>query len=101
MNVLPDNVPQKVFEEAKSLLNKLLGPALEESGAILGDRIRIFRFEKQLKLLRKTLKILEEQRLQPKKVNMKVLLPLLDSAALEEDEEMSDRWASLLASAAE
>jgi hypothetical protein len=32
---------------------------------------------------------------------MKVLLPLLETAALEDDEDMAERWASLLASAAD
>jgi hypothetical protein len=34
-------------------------------------------------------------------VNLKVLLPLLEAASLENDEDMAERWASLLASAAD
>ena len=90
----------KAFAEVKGLISKLFGPAFEETGAVIGDRVRLFRFQRQISLLRKTQRILKKEGIKPKAVSLKVLLPLFDQAALEEDDEMADRWASLLASAA-
>jgi len=67
---------------------------------MLGNRIRMFRLSQEVKLLRKAEKILEDSGLKPKVVNLRTLLPLLDAAVLEDDEDMAERWASLLASAA-
>src|ERR1700722_1141793 len=89
-----------VADEAKGLLNKFLGPGLEEAGEMIADRVRLFRLKQQIKLFRTAEQLLAHEKLEPKAVNLKVLLPLIDAASLEEDEEMSDRWASLLASAA-
>ena len=87
--------------DAKGLANKLLGPTFEEIGAMLADDVRIrMHLPRNIKLLRRVKHILEQEKIKPKSVNMKVLLPLLDAAALEDDETMAERWASLLASAA-
>ncbi len=102
MGILPttSKVTTAALAEAKGLLSKFLGPAFEEAGAVLGDHVRTFRLRQQIKLLRKAERILKDEGLKPKAVNMRVLLPLIDAAALEDDEEMAARWASLLASAA-
>jgi hypothetical protein len=36
------------LDEVRGLLNKLLGPALEEAGAVLADSLRQFRLQKQI-----------------------------------------------------
>jgi hypothetical protein len=85
---------------AAGLFSAFLKPGFAELGAMIEDRARMFRFRGQIKLLEKTNKILDSAGLKPKAVNVKVLLPLLEAAALEDDEEMQNRWASLLAAAA-
>ena len=99
-NPLPPDVTKAALEQAKDLLNKFLGSGIGQAGAAIGDRVRFFRFGQQVKLLLRAQQILEEAGLQPKAVNMRVLFPLLETAALEDDETMVERWASLLASAA-
>lgn len=89
-----------VVEEAKGLFGKFLGPACEELGALIGEHVRILRLKNQLRILRKATKILEAEGLEPKAVNLKTFVPLLEAGALEEDPDMAERWASLLASAA-
>ena len=87
--------------DVKGLTNKLLGPVFEEVGAMLADEVRIrMHLPRNIKLLQRVKLILEEEKIRPKSVNLKVLLPLLDATALEDDETMAERWASLLASAA-
>lgn len=87
-------------KDITELLNKFLSPALQEAGDAVGSRIRVFRLKQETKLLSKSISILEEAGLKPKPVSLKVLFPLLDAAVLEEDDQMAERWASLLASAA-
>jgi hypothetical protein len=89
------------IKDITELLNKFLSPSFQEAGEVIGDRIRVFRLKQQTKLLQKTIGILEEAGLEPKPVSLRVLFPLLDAAVLEEDDQMAERWASLLASAAD
>src|SRR4051794_22266706 len=91
----------KMPAEINGLLQKLFGPAFEEAGGIYGDKIRVYRMERQIELLEKTKKILNDHNLTPKAVNLKVLLPLMEAATLEDNSDMQARWAALLASAAD
>jgi hypothetical protein len=91
----------EVAKELTGLLGKFLGPGVHEIGEIFGDRLRFFRFQQQVKLLRRASAILEDAKIRPEVVNSRVLLPLMQAAELEDQEEMSERWASLLASAAD
>jgi hypothetical protein len=87
-------------EEARSLIGKFLGPACEELGALMGEHVRTFRLKNQIRILKGAKKILAKEGLEPKAVNLKTFVPLLEAGALEEEEQMAERWASLLASAA-
>jgi hypothetical protein len=93
-------VTQAAVTEAKGLLGKFLGPSADELGAALADNFRLFRVKQQIRLLRDAKQLLADEGLDPKAVNLKTLVPLLEAAVLEEDEDMSKRWAALLASAA-
>jgi hypothetical protein len=86
--------------EAKEFLGKIASPPAEEFGLFLGDEVRFYRFKKQVKLLTDAQEILKQAGIDPKKVPLKTLCPILEGAALEEDESMSARWAALLATAA-
>jgi hypothetical protein len=94
-------VTDAAIEEGRSLLGKFLGPAFEEIGGTLGDSFRLYRLKRSIQLLKKAEKLLADDGVSPKVVNPKTLLPLLDAGTLEEDEGMSDKWASLLAAAAD
>jgi hypothetical protein len=86
--------------EAKAFLGKIASPPAEEFGLFLGDEVRFYRFKKQVKLLTDAQEILKQAGVDPKKVPLKTLFPILEGASLEEDESMSARWAALLATAA-
>lgn len=85
---------------AKGLLEKLCGPAFEELGSLLQDRARVYRLKNQLRMLGKVQAMLQEAGTDVHAVPLRALLPLLEGAALEDDEGLSDKWAGLLASAA-
>ena len=78
----------------------MLGDATQEFADRLRDEVRLYRFGNQLKLLKKAGKMVEDAGFSPRAVPIKLLFPLLESASLEEDENLHDMWAALLANAA-
>jgi hypothetical protein len=78
----------------------ILGPATDEFAERIRDEVRLYRFGRQLELLRKAEKMVEDAGFTPKAVPIKLLFPLLEGASLEEDESLHDMWAALLANAA-
>ncbi len=85
---------------AKHLLEKLCGPAFDELGLLLQDRARVYRLKNQLRMLGKVQDMLQKAGMEVRAVPLRMLLPLLEGAALEDNENLSGKWAGLLASAA-
>ena len=88
-----------VVREAVSALTGT-SPA-REAIELVGDVIRGRRARTQIKILRKTMDALKEANRTPHVVPDKTLVPLLETAGLEDegDDEMVERWANLLANA--
>lgn len=93
---LTSTVIEKTIEGAKNFLEKLIMPAVEESGLLIRDQISLFRFNNQIKMLNKAKKICELQNISPKQISLKLLVPLLDYSSIEEDELLQYKWATLL-----
>ena len=87
---------EKSIDLAKDFLDKLITPALEESGLLLKDQITLWKFKNQIRVLSKAEKYCEKNNISPKVISLKLMCPLLDYAALEEDEKLQDKWALLL-----
>ncbi len=83
---------------AEQFLNKLFGPAAEEGGGLIKDKVEFWRFKSKIELLMKTKSFLEEKGIDPRLVLPKTLIPILESGSLENDPTLSDMWANLLAS---
>jgi hypothetical protein len=81
---------------AKALLGKIFGPAADEFGLMIGDNMKIRRLNNQIKNLNKVQKIVHDNDITIKQVNLKVLVPYLENVSLEEDELLQDMWANLL-----
>lgn len=81
-------------------IGTVVGAPADEAGAWLADSIRYKRFKAQIKILRKAQRDLAAAGIDPKTVDLTVLVPLLEAGSLTEDEAMQDRWAALLANAA-
>jgi hypothetical protein len=94
------NLPKLVVEKAEAFLTALLGEAVKESGGLIGDKVRYQRFKNQVLILRKSQTLLEEAGLQPRPIPMKTLVPLVESCSLEDDPDIQEMWARLLADAA-
>jgi hypothetical protein len=87
---------EKGLEIAKSFVDKLIMPSVEETGLLMKDHITLWRFKNQVKMLNKTKDYCEKHNIQPKKISLKVLSPLLEYSSLEEEEVMQDKWSILL-----
>lgn len=87
---------EKGIELAKDFLDKLIMPAVEETGLLIKEKVTYWKFKNQVKILNKAKEYCEKHGVEPKTISFKILVPLLESSALEEDEMLQDRWAILL-----
>lgn len=87
--------------DLKDFAEKLVGPATEELGLIIGEKVRLLRLKSSIKTFKRAKEILLEAGYsEPKPVDLKTLVPLLEGCSLEdEDSELIDKWAGLLANA--
>jgi hypothetical protein len=67
----------------------------------MGDKVRQFRQRNFYRVAEKVEQYLAEANVEPKAIPARLLLPLVDSASLEDDETIQELWAQLLASAAQ
>ena len=100
MNLLNDkgsefNLPDGSVDKAVQFFIELLNP-LKEVSNIGEDCIKYLRFKNQVNLLLKARRFCEEKGISPKKVPLKVLVPLLENSSLEEDEDIGTKWENLL-----
>jgi hypothetical protein len=84
-----------------TLIEKLVGPAAEELGFTWQDSIKVFRFGRRLRLMQRVNDLCEAAGIDPKRVPLKLLLPIVENASVEEDDSLQDIWANLLANAAD
>ena len=94
---ISSTVLEKSVDLAKGFLDKLITPTIEETGLLLKDQVTMWKFKNQVKMLNKAKDICEKNGISPKTVSLKLLCPLLDYSAIEEDEDLQDKWAQLLA----
>ena len=85
----------------QGFLSTILGPASAEVGELIADNIKFIRWKNTLRILEKAQKEMEARGLQPKEIPMKTLVPILEGASLESDDEnLQAKWSNLLTSAA-
>lgn len=83
------------------IVDKIAGPGAEELGLTFQDHIRVFRFKRQVRLFEQVKRICAEAGIEPQRVPLKLLAPIVEGASVEEDDDLQDIWARLLASAAD
>jgi hypothetical protein len=82
------------------MLEKIAGPAAEEFGLTLKDHVRVFRLKRQIRLFKRVEEMLAEAKMEAGRVPFKLLLPMVENASIEENNELQDRWAAMLANSA-
>jgi len=93
------NIKSSTIEQAidllKGFLDKAIGPAVDEWGAMLADNVKLRRFKNQIRNLEKAKKIAEERKISIRQINLKALVPYLEGVSMEEDETLQEMWANL------
>lgn len=87
---------EKGLELAKDFLGKLISPTIEEVGLLISDNVKFLRFKNQVRMLLKAKDYVEKHNISLKEIPIKNLVPLLEKASLEDDEELQDKWAKML-----
>lgn len=89
--------------EFGGFVSRIVGRPLEIALGIFEDKLKYFRWERQLRLIDRAQKLLTERGLaQPtRQVPLGFAIPLLEAASLEEDDQLQDMWARLLVNAAD
>jgi hypothetical protein len=87
---------EKGLELAKEFVGKLISPTIEEVGLFISDNVKFLRFKNQVRILLKAKDYVEKNNISLKEIPIKILVPLLDKASLEDDEKLQDKWAKML-----
>lgn len=91
---------KQLLEPVTDIIKSLLGPAAAEIGLAWGDSLRLWRLKRIVRLLEDVRQITSDAGLQLKPVAPRILFPLLESASLQDDEDLHQRWVALLTNAA-
>ena len=101
MNDIAEVVKSGAFDEAIDLLHKLAGPMFDEFGAMLGDTVRVHRVKNLIKTFQVTERLLRDSGLQANAVPLRLLLPIIESSSIEDNDSLQELWAGLLATASQ
>lgn len=91
------NIPKQILDKSENLFRSLFGPSINEMGGLIADNVRLRRFKNQIRIFSKAQKILRDKNIQPSKVSLKVLAPLIECSSLEENKTLQEKWANLIA----
>jgi hypothetical protein len=86
-------------EEASSaidFIDKIIPDFVKDSGGLFSDNVKFWRWKNQVKIVLKAREFLNSKNIEPQKIPLKILVPLLENASLEENHEIQDMWATLL-----
>lgn len=87
-------------KKAVEAADALAKPSLNQVGEILGDQLRYLRLKRALTILKNAQSKLADSGLEGVGINLKLLVPMLEAASLEDDEDIQEMWTNLLANAA-
>lgn len=84
-------------------LSKYVGGSIEQAMGIVEDKLKYLRWERQVRLVERANQFLAKKGLSnpSRKVPLQIAIPLVQGGSLEEDNELQDRWATLLVNAAD
>lgn len=88
--------------EAGGFIARYVAGPLEEGVGILSDRLKYVRWERQMRLMQRADEFLREVGLEApsRAVPLKIAIPLLQAATIEDDDSLQDLFAALLVNAA-
>jgi len=93
---ISSTVLEKGIDLAKGFIDRLINPSVEELGLLMKDQISYWRFRNQILILNKAKELCDRNKINIKSISPKLLCPYLENASLEDDDELQEKWASLL-----
>jgi hypothetical protein len=91
---------KQTLAPVQEIVREVSGPAATEVGLMLGDSLRAWRLKRAVKYLEDVKQVASKAGLRLKPVAPRLLFPILDSASLEDDNDLHQRWVALLTNAA-
>lgn len=92
---------EEATKGAENFLGAVLGEPLKAIGGLITDQINSRRQSNLIVIVKNAATKLKDAGVNPKSVPLKIIHPLLEYCSLEEDPSMQERWANLLANAAD
>ena len=90
---------ERLTREARQLLKIILDEPAKEAGRLISDRLKQVRLRNYVRFLQEARTLCLEAGVTPRPTNTKVLNDILMEGSLEDDQDLSHKWACLLASA--
>jgi hypothetical protein len=97
---MSEELVKQTLAPVQEIVREVSGPAATEVGLMLGDTLRVWRLKRAVRYLQDVRRVASEAGLRLNLVAPRLLFPILDSATLEDDEDLHQRWVALLANAA-
>jgi Abortive infection alpha len=91
---------EPLAKEFAELMKLFLRPGTEVAGEMIGNELRYRMWKRYIVLGEKAKKFLEERTIKLNPVPEKLLVPIFLNGGLEDDDDLMEKWAGLLASAA-
>jgi hypothetical protein len=91
---------KQTLAPVQEIVRELSGPAATEVGQMFGDALRVWRLKRVVRYLQDVKEVASKAGLSLKPVAPRLLFPILDSASLEDDQDLHTRWVALLTNAA-
>src|SRR3989344_9050566 len=92
-------VNKEDLQAVDSFFKGIVPTAIKELSGILSDSVKFWRWKNQVNIVKKAQLFIDESGLSKSQIPMNIAIPLLEKGSLEEDTNMQDKWASLLANA--
>ena len=91
-----------VSEKVGGFISKFISGPLEQGIGIFEDKLKYMRWERQLRLIQRGNELMQEIGINDptKAIPMKIAIPLLQAASLEDDDYLQDLWVNLLVNGA-
>ena len=92
----------QVTERFGDFISRIIGGSLEQAAGIFEDKLKYHRWERQLRFMDRVNEVLADRRhpSSSRHVPLNVAIPIFEAASLEENDDLQDLWARLLANAA-
>lgn len=86
-------------EAVSSFFSGIVPDFVKDGVGILSDQVSFWRWNNQIEIIKKAQAKIDASGLSKRQIPLKVLVPIIQNSSLEEDSNMQDKWASMLANA--